>query len=519
MKAHLSGGYQFSLQWLAWGLLLWSAGFALSLTSPYITGDEGWFLQVASRLSNGEVLYREVFYGVTPLAAYLAALAVKIFGPELAVIKAQQALYFCLLGLLSARLGLRLGLGHRFRVSLTLAMLVFANPWVMGSGTHYSPLAYLFQLAAILALLDHRLGLAGILAGLSFAAKQTVGAYTLVGLSLAWLVYQPQQSRQALWKAASRLAGGFSIAVAVFVLWPVTASGSWPAFLDFGFLNKTTYLSVATVSYPKMVSSLVRMFLSVASWERVFQNLLQSQLLLPPVVLLLGIYSLTRSRSRQARMILILILSATLDFFLLANLHHVSCALPLLWTLGAAALNPLRTLNLPRQLSEAIPLPVRAAFQAGLVLLGVFFAAAPPARLIFRQGYLPAQARHIRGVFLPPGLETRLIDSANRLQKIVAGQPTFLLMPNAALFYLLSDLPNPTPYDYPLLTAFGRQGITRVSQALEEGQLKAACVTLPSQYPLAVHSLEEKIQSVMTPVADLGFCQLFRWPTPGLSAP
>ncbi|HQR47586.1 MAG TPA: hypothetical protein PK598_16435, partial [Thermoanaerobaculia bacterium] len=59
-------------------------------------GDETWFLAVMSRLLSGERLYRDVFFGSLPLSAQLAEPVLRIFGPELLVLRALIAL--CLAG-------------------------------------------------------------------------------------------------------------------------------------------------------------------------------------------------------------------------------------------------------------------------------------------------------------------------------------------------------------------------------------------------------------------------------------
>src|SRR5687768_11608301 len=41
----------------------------LALAPRINAADESWFLQVAYRLATGDVLYRDVFYGATPLSA------------------------------------------------------------------------------------------------------------------------------------------------------------------------------------------------------------------------------------------------------------------------------------------------------------------------------------------------------------------------------------------------------------------------------------------------------------------
>jgi hypothetical protein len=89
-------------------LLSIAGGFAAGLT-PY---DEAWFLQVVHRVTSGEVLYRDVFFGVTPLSVQMTAPAVRLFGAEILVIKAVVGLCFALSALVSNRPAAR-GRGSR----------------------------------------------------------------------------------------------------------------------------------------------------------------------------------------------------------------------------------------------------------------------------------------------------------------------------------------------------------------------------------------------------------------------
>ena len=51
-----------------------------------------------------------------------------------------------------------------------------------------------------------------------------------------------------------------------------------------------------------------------------------------------------------------------------------------------------------------------------------------------------------------------------------------LLLPNASLLYLTSGVENPTPHDYPLLTAIRRDGQLETIEQLQSGALRRVCL-------------------------------------------
>ena len=65
-------------QWLLRGAALFGMGLISTITQGVITNDESWFLQVVHRMTQGEVLYRQIFFGVTPLSAYLVYLPIAV---------------------------------------------------------------------------------------------------------------------------------------------------------------------------------------------------------------------------------------------------------------------------------------------------------------------------------------------------------------------------------------------------------------------------------------------------------
>ena len=49
---------------------------------PMLLGDQGWYLQVAARVSQGEVLYRDVAWAYGPLPVQFLAFLLRTVGPQ-----------------------------------------------------------------------------------------------------------------------------------------------------------------------------------------------------------------------------------------------------------------------------------------------------------------------------------------------------------------------------------------------------------------------------------------------------
>ena len=221
-------------------LLLAAAVVALTLVgalysfSGVNTRDEAWFLQVVSRVSDGDILYRDVFFGSTPLSVWLALPLVALFGAQVAWVK------LLAVAVLAATLGLVVwvvrGLGAGPGVSLLLAAAVLAfSP--ANRGSLYQPLATLFLLACLAAALAWMRAsprawvwafVGGAAAGLAFASKQNVGIYALAAL----LATIPLAGVRDRLRDAGLALAGFAVA-AVLPIVPVVATGGFDAFVDY----------------------------------------------------------------------------------------------------------------------------------------------------------------------------------------------------------------------------------------------------------------------------------------------
>ena len=252
------------------GLVL-AAGGMLALGRSILGADEAWFLQVVHRVTSGEVLYRDVFLGVTPLSVYLLAPLAWVWRSEVWLVRAALVACVAASALLCSVIARRLGSDREFSPLLGAALLLLAFPVPVAP---YSPLATFFLLAALAAVLrwdENRdenparswqaLVLAGVACGMGFASKQNIGLYAFGAALLIVLSSRMRPGEGARRAQLALVSTSFLLSAAV-PLVPVWWSGALPEFLDYGFLNKGTYLRRAGVSYFEGLRSLAALLRS-----------------------------------------------------------------------------------------------------------------------------------------------------------------------------------------------------------------------------------------------------------------
>jgi hypothetical protein len=91
--------------------------------------------------------------------------------------------------------------------------------------------------------------------------------------------------------------------------------------------------------------------------------------------------------------------------------------------------------------------------------------------------------------------------------------PLFVLDNGAGFYYLSTGVKNPTPFDFPAVTALGRDGEATVARAFATGRIRTVCVGEPGfRAELRPRRLQAAIRRVGRRGADLGRCTLFRAP-------
>ena len=506
---------------LAGGLLV----FALfsEVTSGLIMDDEAWFLQVARRLVSGEVLYRDVFFGATPISAYLAAGLVRLLGVEILVIRAMMAACLVATCLLSLHIARQLRLSGTSQALIVLAILAFVPAWLPGAGSLYTPLAYVFLLGCLsstLAWLKRAesaaphpgVGLtwllfAGAFAGLAFASKQTIGAYTLVAL-LAAILAGPSPTKSGVWGRLrwmlAALAAFTGVAALTFV--PVVLTGGSAKFLEYGFLNRGVYVRYATISYWAQLEDWVHRLTSAALLDEPLFAYWSSQYLLPAgTFIALGLAWARRERGQRDTLLSLFAFCAAAfaGVFPLVHLPHMTAAVAPL-TLGLAW--GIEQIWAGRQ--PAVWRLARALIAFGLAV-GIAALVVRPVRWLALGTHSVSSLDHFHGVLLPRDRIATLLTQAEDLKVIPSSEPLFILSPSAGLLYLLADRSNPTPYDYPEVTAFGIDGQNDIIEQIDRGRIAWVCLTSQGTDDLSPSLLVSFVESHMRPYRSTAMCTLY----------
>jgi hypothetical protein len=488
---------------LALGALVAGAAFwSLGGLEPH---DEAWFTQVTARVAGGEPLYRDVAYAATPLAVYLALPLVWLFGAQVLWVKALVVGCFAGSLLLLVSIGRRIEATNLELAAAGAALLVWAPP---NRSALYQPLATLFLLAclaAALAWLDsgslRTLALAGALAGLAFATKQNVGVFAAGALLAAVLVAGGRA------RAAATAAAAFAGTVAV-TLVPVLATGGLGRFWEYAFASKGQYVSRADISYLDGFENQVLVIrhqaddLAGTATAALYGYELAAYLLVPAVLLALafaGVRARGASRARIA-VVGVFALAAAAAIFPRADLVHVSFVFPVIVVGGLYACKALVPDNRLRT----------AALVLLVVLTPVLLARTlvPVARLADGSKQF-SSLPDARGVLIEPALEAELSNAAATLAREPG--PVFLATSEAGILYLASGIENQTPYDYPLVTTFGRDGEERLAADVERGRFATVCGDFETEPGLVPTRLAEAIKRSLTPGEDLGVCRVYRW--------
>jgi 4-amino-4-deoxy-L-arabinose transferase-like glycosyltransferase len=473
--------------------------------------DEPWFLLVVDSVASGEVLYRDTWFGTTPLSVYLAVPLVAAFGSQIAWIKLLVAVVFAVSVLLSVLLARRLRVEGGFPVVVMLAVVVFAAP---GQYALYQPLATLFLAACFLATLawhqaEGDAGLLlplsiGVCAGLSFASKHTVG---LLALAAALASFSLARTAAAERLRAGIAASASCLFVSFAILAPalVQAAG---AFYEDAFAGKGAYLEHGAVSYGTGIREAASN-IAEASFH-VSQRFLAVYWVALFVVAVFAVVATGwfayrgRHSTREGTVVFLFTGAAFASAYPRFDYPHFVFAAPVLVVGAAYALA-----QIGRSLSR---LPVGIARVAvGIALaVAVSVLVARPAARLTAGGERLSDLPHFRAALVEPRHEDRDRRIARLLAREAGARPMFLFMADAAFYYLLSGVENPTKFDFPTVTALGRSGQGSVTRGLERGRITQVCVDERSRLVRDATQLYAFIEKRMVPVADLGPCRLYR---------
>jgi hypothetical protein len=492
---------------LASGALIFALALARSLADGFGLTDESWFLQVVSRLRAGDVLYRDVFFGATPLSVYATAAVSLAAGIDVVAVKIVTSLCFAATAVAAAAMAARTGAAGAAPL-VVAGMFLWALPY---GNPPYTAMAMTFMVTAFLLLLDtldrERAGggrlaaswlAVGALVGLSLGSKHNVGSLALVAV-VAAIVFARRRLRTAPVRAASLVAAGAAGAVAL-VLLPVVLSGAGPAFWEYAVAAKTTYLSVGGMSYTAGIDGWLSNLSRLPSPEAA-AGLVRGLSLVLPALALAAALAARRRLDDRARLAVLFSAIAVATAFPRWDRFHMGYAVPLHLAalVHVAAAAGWRARSLLR--------PASAAAVTAAVLLTLV----RPVAAIVGRGRDVSRLPHVTGVLLRPAEQARIEAALARFRAVAPPAETFLLTFEAGYWYLAADLRNPTPFDFPVVTAIGSAGEPWLLARLADGRIGAVCVDLDMR-DLALRDVAAFVAGAFERGPDLGPCTMFQAP-------
>jgi hypothetical protein len=493
------------------------AGAALLAIGRLDQWDEMWFLQVATRLASGDVLYRDVFFGAGPISPYIGSLIVSLAGPEALPVKLAGV------GLLAAMVALL-----RW-ISVVLAQPV-SGPLIAGfclvligsTQFSYAPLATVFVLGSMGSMVAwcaaHRksrrwIAAAGACAGLAIATKQDAGLYAAAAV-IATIVATALIERKE-WRARvvdAGVAALFVVLVPVAMLGPVLLAGGTPQLLDYALLNKGRYVENASVGYVAGALSELSMALAFHG-DAILRATRAFAFVVPPCVVILTIVG-WQSASRRDDTVRVAValfsVAGIAAMFPRASAPHVLMMLPVMIAATIYWL-PFALERVGRgQMVHA--LRGGRAHVTGVVLcIAVSVAAA--LSWILGAPKSVSDIPPIRGVVQRTADLAAVRAQADALRDASQHDSLFLLMPDAGLYYLAAGIRNQTPFDYPLVTSMGRDGEQQVMDRIAAGEITAVCVGRPGVLVgLEASTLIAYVESRFVPGPALASCRLYMSP-------
>jgi hypothetical protein len=468
---------------VSWAAATFAVPVARRLLGGIGTHDEAWQLQVATRIGRGEALYRDVSYGAGPLPPLALRALVRRTWPELVLTRVLDGAIAAAQGRLAARVAARLGLrGRRSSGLLGLAAAVGSQP--ARPAAAYASAAALAQLAALDAALAGRPLRAGALAGLGASCKQTTGLLTLAAL----LAAVPGGGR-----ARAQAVAGAALGAGIPLL-PIARDGGLRGYLEYGYAAKGEYVRSGGLGLGYSLVAAAHIAHSTPGARHS-----QAKYILLPAAGLVGLGRAVAARGARRRPAYV---AAAVLAAGLAGVpprideEHLSHAVALALAVLApdepgprgAALRTLLAAWLVAALLED------AARVRPLLAGGGAIAGAPPLRgLPVARAQLAAEQQRAAGLAALAGPERTLL----------------ILAADAALPRLMAGLLNPTPFDYPLRTTFGRDGLARLEERIRAGGFSVIALR-EHPAPLGTPELYRAVRETMTRAGDLAGMELYR---------
>lgn len=211
------------LGWFALVMVLFGAFAPLSIDLHH----DGVMLKPATDVASGQVIFRDTFSQYGAFATFFQALAIKVWGAELLVIKWQTVFFYALSAVMLDVIFVR-WLTRFFRVAMLLLFvglapfyLVVMHPWSSVYALFFMLLATEFMLRFEERGRKIDLFITGVAAAFAFGCRQPCGLVLALGIMMALVAqwYFGGQKIQRLLRNSGILLGGIVAVIVPFVLY------------------------------------------------------------------------------------------------------------------------------------------------------------------------------------------------------------------------------------------------------------------------------------------------------------
>jgi len=454
----------------------------LAATGLYLSGlprdlnpaDESYFLYEAKRLRDGEVLYRDVFQFVTPLASYAMAALFWLFGTTMATARISMAFVHGATAILFYAVARILGCRRALALLVPLAYVALCqSAWAFASWHWFSTLTTAALLLALLttpwASRPRWALVPGLLSGLAICVQQQRGTVVAAGAGMVFLVdalfgrryAEPGPWRHGVVRMMWFAAGVVAVVVPVLATFAVAAGPQalYDALVRFPLENYRA-------SYHSHWGDLADFTEHIADYTVPAVLRYSPAALIVPFVDCVRDVVRRRERTRVRALSALLALAAasTASIWYFPDLVHIAFIAGIYWVAAAySAERALGALRAPRVASltgGAIAVAAGAVMVVHLVRY---------TRLIEERYPVPHQTVFGR-VDLPARWQAVLVDQIRVLLADVPSRELFSY-PSYPSLYLMTGGRNPTPYQHFEANVFPRRYTTTVLRTLERRAL------------------------------------------------
>jgi hypothetical protein len=490
-------------------VLVAALSFAYLLTYPLAIGkaDESHLLYGAKRILDGEVIYKDFFEILTPLAYYLFAGIFRVAGTTLLAARIAMA---CIEAI---GCGLLFHLTRRVSggAEATLVALIFAGVCIP-TWPYASPHWITTVLGLLVATVTLGLGegessrgrplAAGILAGVAVCVQQQRGVFLAAWLPLALcvlVVSRPRGTR--LRTLASQIAGGAAggaiviLAVLGHAAWRASPAAVYDALYTF---NATVYPTMAGRMPWATALGMTQMW-RAATWI--------SLLWVSPLFLAVEAVLLLRTRRpfdrRDLERACLWLLAALmmLSIWYLPDFIHVSFILPFLLLPGAASLHVLRTASVWERVPAGRRVLAAAVWLAAVGVLGQAIA-----NVLYARAIAPVRFETAFGVVQGDAASERLFRAVRaHLVREPDGTSLLYSYPDDAWLYLTVPAADATRYSILLASSYPPEKVQEIVGPLRARRPGTVVVLLP----FSSDSIPKVVQEEYDPVEDVGSYRIF----------